>query len=256
MDVPLDDCGSEKSDTSPEIPLPSSRREHSKVSRKKLNFEDFLSDEDDGSQGQVSKTGAGRPLKASVSESSRLNTIARGYTGGGETPRTSSQHTGGPFVLAAHLSVLSKTPPALRRHSETTTPHTHSRPLTSLSNPEKGKRTTHTIGSKEVSMHSRKTPESGHLSSADSRKRPIVVRESSSVEKSSSTSEPPPKKSSIESQLSEILQEVQKTYTRLDTYDEKLESLQERLLKLEENPVSSSVPMRLCQSVKCHLKFV
>ena len=39
-DVSSDDCGSEIGDASPEVPLPLSRREHSKVSRKKLNFEE------------------------------------------------------------------------------------------------------------------------------------------------------------------------------------------------------------------------
>ena len=89
--VSSDDCGSEIGDASPEVPLPLSRREHSKVSRKKLNFEevsqvlDSHSDDDDRSKGKVSRSGAGR-LESSVSErvpGSRLSTIARGFSEGG-----------------------------------------------------------------------------------------------------------------------------------------------------------------------------
>ena len=161
-DVSSDDCGSEIGGASPEVPLPLSRREHSKVSRKKLDFEevsqmlDSHSEDHDKSNVKVSRSGPGR-LESSVSErvpGSRLSTIARGFS---ERGGASSQHKSSGFVLAANLRVPSKTPPALRRHSETTTPHIHPRPLTSLSNPEKGSMTCTSI-STDFSLHGRKLP--------------------------------------------------------------------------------------------------
>ena len=116
-DVPSDDCSEIGDAMSPEVPIPLSCLERSKVCRKKLYFEDVSqmldsrTDNEDRSKDKVSRSGAGR-LETSVSErvsSSRLNTIARGYNGGGGVTKTSSQNKG---RVAANLKGPSKTPPA------------------------------------------------------------------------------------------------------------------------------------------------
>ena len=257
----------------PPLPPPLSRLELSNMSRKKLNFEevsqmlDSHTDSERKSKGKVSGKGANR-LETSASErvpssqSSMLNALARGYSkaGGGDktkgVPKTPSQLTLSTSAAkrkgtsSTNVKVPSKTPPAIRRHSETTTPRIHPRALTSLSNPEqnrKGKASTRISKEAFVSAsRGQKTPKGSHPPSdkqaSDSRKRPATEHGSSpSSESSISDPEPPPKRSSIESQLTEILREVQKANTRLDSYDDKLDSLQERLQKLEEKPTSSSI---------------
>lgn len=265
---------SELFDMSPEIPPlppPVSRidREFSKVTRKKLNFEEVghLLDSPAGterqSKGKMSGKGAGRPENSErvpLSQTSKLRVLARGYsnaTGKDKTkgalmtltqPRVSTSATKHQDASSTRAKGPSKTPPTIYRHSETTTPRIHPRPLTSLSNPERRSgRSNSTISIEPFRSDSsgvRTTPEGTQHSldkqastTGESRK-----RASSSLSGSSSSDpEPPTKRNSIESQLTKILQEVQRANTRLDSYDDKLDSLQERLQKLEEKPTSSSV---------------
>ena len=270
---PYDGEIAEQFDMSPEIsplPPPLSRLEFSKVSRKKLNFEEvgqlleLPADKQRKSMGKVPDKGADRletdaSERVSQSQTSKLNALARGYSNASEKDKTKrgSKTLTQPSVStsaakrkgtsSASVKVPSKTPPAIRRHSETTTPHIHPRPLTSLSNPEwrKGDR----ISNKFASSGGQKTLGDSHpaldkqaSTTGESRKRPSIGHGSSpSSESSISDPEPPSKRSSIESQLTKILQEVQRANTRLDSYDDKFDSLQERLQKLEEKPTSSSV---------------
>lgn len=266
-------CDSEAADLSPEIPPlppPLSRLEFSKVNRKKLNFEEVgqlldspTGNERKSSKGKVSDKGAeaGTSGRVLPSQTSKLNVIARGYNNASSknklkgAPKTSTQpslSTSGAKHTSASGRVPSKTPPAIRRHSETMTPRICPRPLTSLSNPEHRKGNSSRISKESVKAASsgeQKTPEGTRpplekqiSTTGESRKRPAVGHGSSPLsEKSSSDSEPPTKRNSIESQLTEILREVQKANTRLDSYDDKLDSLQERLQKLEEKPTSSSI---------------
>ena len=236
-----DDVG----DMSPEIsplpppPPPSSRLELSKMSRKKLNFEEvsrMLGSHTNG-ENKSNKVSEKRPGRSPgerelPSQSSKLNSLAREYRKNDKI-KTPSQSTlaakrKGTCTSSSNGKVPSKTPPALRRHSETTTPHLHPRPLS------KG------AGKTPENSHS---PSDKHSTLSDSRKRPAtgLEHESSSSVGSISDSEPPPKRSSIESQLTKILREVQKANTRLDSYDVKFDSVQERLQKLEEKPTSSSI---------------
>lgn len=202
---------------SPEIPLLYPTKSRLGTSKKKLDFEEAVSQvladsaDNDKHHSSRSKTTvmanrgkSKRDSKPATTTSSKLNALARGVTNTKGASKSPRQHK--------EANSSSKTSPLTSRGYPVTTPHNRPLPLKSTSNPE-GSR------SKAISRLPSKSSYSSSMS-VDSRK--LTIENDTcqlSQDNYSSDDEPSPKRSST---LSEILREVQKANTRLDSYEERL----------------------------------